>query len=253
MRFKRLSLVCIAAATQALAMWACGGDDSDPGGTTDASVADGNVADVVTPVADGKAADDVATEAALRGGSVDRVGRAAIAEALVPGTDKDSYNRADPLALGGIGGITPTQVSYDFQASLVRLDRMDDVADWDGGSPDGSTMQVPVDAGPDADGGTTTVTIFTHPLVALLKTDVILVDSDKPFSPNGYLEIEYNAFVAGTPGAHSTCGGRWFADDAVDKTMSFIVKRNLSGVSDGVNQATKAPTMTFPFLPPPGP
>ena len=37
-------------------------------------------------------------------------------------------------------------------------------------------------------------------------------------------------------------------EDVVDKTASLLIKKSLSGVSDGVSSATKPTTMTFPYL-----
>lgn len=185
----------------------------------------------------------------LVAGQTDRLGRPTIIQALIPLVDRDSYNRSDPLDLGGVSGLTADDLTPTLQRSLVLSDRIDGVDDWDGGSPDGSTIKVPIDGGgPDA---STTQVVYTHPLVALGLADVLIVDTSKPFSPTGYLDVEKASLIAGTPGSHLTCGGRWLADDVVDKTMSFIIKKSLTGVSDGVSAATKAPALTFPYLAPP--
>ena len=244
----------------------CNGDDSQSNPSSDAAADTFEAPDTATPSEAAPPADtgpDAPTGPGLVSGQVDRLGRAAIIEALIPsdqklkdlGIDasghKNAYNYDDSLLLVGLGSLPSPTISADFQRSLVGLDLMDGVDNWDGGNPNGQTVQVPIDAGPDADGGFSTVQVFSHPLVSVLKTDLIWVDASKPFSATGYLEIEYNTLIAGTPGAQVSCGGRWMNDDAVDKTLSFIVAKSLTGVSDHVDSATKPSTTTFPFLAPP--
>jgi hypothetical protein len=118
----------------------------------------------------------------------------------------------------------------EFQSHLVALDELDGVADWHGGAADAA----PDDAG-----------YYPHPLADAWLTDVLVVDPEQPFSPTGYLDVELN------PGANASCGGRWLSDDAIDKTLSYLVKADSDGVSDGVGAATKAPTLVFPYLAPP--
>ncbi|MGW3176220.1 DUF4331 family protein [Streptomyces sp. NPDC001153] len=90
-----------------------------------------------------------------------------------------------------------------------------------------------------------------HPLTELLLADFLVVDLSKPFSEDGCFEIE-TALVAGRP--HTTCGGRSLNDDIVDTLYTLLVG-GVDGerLSDGVDQATKPATHTFPYLNTPNP
>lgn len=219
---------------------ACGDDESSPSPQplpNDASVSDSSQ----LPNSDASGdAQDAADPAIRPTGVIDRAGRPAVAFSLVGESQRDVYNRMDTF--GSTAAFLP-----GFQQLLYRWDMLDGVDSWDGGGPDASSVQVPIDAGADVDAGTTTQTVYTHPLTRVLPVDLLIVDTSKPFSPSGYLEIEHRALVS-TPGSHSTCGGRWFNDDAVDKMLSFVIKRELSGVSDGVSAPTKLAQETFPYL-----
>ncbi len=91
----------------------------------------------------------------------------------------------------------------------------------------------------------------THPLTELLLADFLVVDMSKPFSDEGYLEIE-TALLAGRP--HTTCGGRSLNHDMVDTYYTLLVG-GVDGprISDGVDQATHPATRTFPYLVSPDP
>lgn len=147
----------------------------------------------------------------LIGGQVDRAGRPAIAVAVLPSARRDAFNRLRQTD-------DPFPFKQDFETGLVALDQLDGVDNW--GSP--------------------------HPAIALMSFDVLLVDTTKPYSTTGFLEIENEIMAGGA--AHATCGGRTPQEDAVDKLYSFLVAKKLTGVSDGVSAATKAPTSTFPYL-----
>jgi uncharacterized protein DUF4331 len=90
-----------------------------------------------------------------------------------------------------------------------------------------------------------------HPLTELLLADFLVVDLSKPFSEDGCFEIE-TALLAGRP--HTTCGGRSLNDDIVDTLYTLLVG-GVDGerLSDGVDQATKPATHTFPYLNAPNP
>jgi Domain of unknown function (DUF4331) len=85
-----------------------------------------------------------------------------------------------------------------------------------------------------------------HPLTELLLADFLVVDMSKPFSEDGYLEIE-TALIAGRP--HTTCGGRSLNHDMVDTLYTLLVG-GIDGprISDGVDQTTRPCTRTFPYL-----
>jgi hypothetical protein len=114
-----------------------------------------------------------------------------------------------------------------LNANLARYDAMDGKTDWP----------------PDASGN--------HPLTGFLLADFMVIDISKPFSEDSYLEID-RAVLAGR--AHTTCGGRPFNDDIVDKLFTLIVGGvDGSRISDGVDQATQPATRTFPYLAAPNP
>jgi hypothetical protein len=164
-------------------------------------------------------------------GTVDRAGRAAVIFALFPddasaegglGNSRNNYNITDTFALTG-GGRLDLLLPQDFTAMLARLDALDGKTDWAAPSP----------------------------LAAPLTTDALLVDPSKPFSPTSYLDIEYTAFALNAPGTHTSCGGRWPGEDAIDKELSILVKKATTGVSGKVTAPATPPTMTFPYLAPP--
>ena len=111
-----------------------------------------------------------------------------------------------------------------LDANLAFFDRLDGSIDWP----------------PDAQGN--------HPLTELLLADFLVVDTSKPFSDGSYLEIE-RAVLAGRP--HTTCGGRPLNDDIVDILYTLLVGG--PRISDGVDQATRPATCSFPYLVAPNP
>ena len=85
-----------------------------------------------------------------------------------------------------------------------------------------------------------------HPLTEFLLADFLVLDISKPFSENGYLEID-RALLAGR--THATCGGRWPNDDIVDKFLTLMVGGvDGDAISDGVDRATTPAAETFPYL-----
>jgi hypothetical protein len=91
----------------------------------------------------------------------------------------------------------------------------------------------------------------THPLTELYLGDYQVVDVAKAYAEDSYLEIE-QALLQGR--AHTTCGGRSLNDDAVDTSLTFVVKGgNGERISDGVDQATVRASDSFPYLASPNP
>jgi hypothetical protein len=90
-----------------------------------------------------------------------------------------------------------------------------------------------------------------HPLTEFLLADFLVLDIAKPFAEGSYLEID-RAVLAGR--AHTTCGGRPLNDDIVDLLFTLMVG-GVDGphISDGVDQATRPATRSFPYLPSPNP
>jgi hypothetical protein len=137
---------------------------------------------------------------------------------------RDLYNAEDAFDLG------PTYLGAyraRFNANLPSFDRLDGRTDWP----------------PDDQG--------VHPLTELLLADFLVVDTSKPFSDGGFLEIE-RAVLAGRP--HSTSGGRSPDDDIVDVLYTLLVG-GVDGpqISDGVDRPTQPASRSFPYLNPPNP
>ena len=82
--------------------------------------------------------------------------------------------------------------------------------------------------------------------------DFLVVDLTKPYAEQGsFLEIELAA-LAGKP--HQTCGGRALNDDVMDTIFTQLVNAgNGPVIRDGVDQATRPASRTFPYLAPPNP
>ena len=91
-----------------------------------------------------------------------------------------------------------------------------------------------------------------HPLTELLLADFLVVDVTKAYAEHGsFFEIELAARAGRT---HQTCGGRAPNDDVMDTVFTLLINAgNGHRVRDGVDQATRPATQTFPYLAPPNP
>jgi hypothetical protein len=91
-----------------------------------------------------------------------------------------------------------------------------------------------------------------HPLTKLVLADYLVVDLTKPYAEQGsFLEIE---LAARRGEAHETCGGRALNDDVMDTIFTQLVNAgNGPIIRDGVDQATRPASRTFPYLVPPNP
>jgi hypothetical protein len=137
---------------------------------------------------------------------------------------RDLYNAEDAFAL------CPDYVEAyraRLNANLPFFDRLDGGIDWP----------------PNEEGN--------HPLTELLLADFLVVDTSKPFTEGGFLEIE-RAVLSGRP--HTTCGGRPLNDDIVDSLYTLLVG-GVDGppISDGVDHGTRPAGRTFPYLCRPNP
>lgn len=112
-----------------------------------------------------------------------------------------------------------------FNANLGFWDKFDGQIDWK----------------PLADG--------QHPLTNLLMKDILVIDTAKPCTEDGFFEIE-KAMLADSP--YQTCGGRKPNHDTVDSLLTLYINGGKgSRIKDGVDQPTQLATDTFPYLPPP--
>lgn len=234
----RQLLVIGALAVAAFALSAGCGDDDPAGpaadsGTPEVLVSGDSGPDGPRPTTEaGADANIVPPPASLPDGPRDRVGRPYVSLILVSLANRENYN-LEPVDLAlatdpptaADGGTT---FGADFQSRLVTLDGIDGVSNWDGGA---------------ADAGSNDAGVYPHPLTnPWIGVDALIVDPNMPFSTTSYLDVEANG------PAHTTCGGRWFGDDALDTTMSYLVKRTRSGISDGVQAPAKPVSLSFPYL-----
>lgn len=85
-----------------------------------------------------------------------------------------------------------------------------------------------------------------HPLTETVLNDHLVVDTTKPFSEDGYLEIERST-LAGR--RHATCGGRWLNYDVIDALYTIAVGGwDGPRISDGVDAAVTPASRAFPYL-----
>lgn len=235
----RASIVALCFAATGSILLACSGDDdannnNNPPNNADSGLPDGQSGEGGSDGgADSSQSETSTPGSPLPTGIRDRAGKPFVSVLLVSGPNRDAYNKdrvdlaapTDPELDPDAGG---TSFGSDFQAVLSLLDGLDGNNDWNGGGPD---------AGPDDAG------VFKHPLAnSWIYVDALIVDPTKPFAESSYLDIEVNS------PAHTTCGGRWFGDDALDKTMSYLVKKSRSGIGDGVAAPAKPVSQTFPYL-----
>lgn len=91
-----------------------------------------------------------------------------------------------------------------------------------------------------------------HPLTELMLADFLVVDVTKPYAERGsFLEIE---LAAREGRAHETCGGRTLNDDVMDKLLTLLINAgNGPVIRDGVDQATRPASPSFPYLAAPNP
>ena len=137
---------------------------------------------------------------------------------------RDLYNLEDAFHMGrDYRGAYRARLN----ANLAWFDRQDVKIDWPPG-PDGA-----------------------HPLTELLLADYMVVDVSKPFSDDGYFEIE-RAALHGRP--HETCGGRSLDHDVMGTLYTDLVTGGDGPrISDGAKQSTVPASNAFPYLQPPNP
>jgi hypothetical protein len=175
----------------------------------------------------------VAAETASRGmpsTRFERLGRAEVKNVLlsVNGNDtvnktadlRDLYNLEDAFV---VDPAAAESFRARLDANLVLFDALDDAIAW-----------------PSRPG-------THHPLTEMWLNDHLVLDTTKPFSERGYLDLERAALTGQSP---ATCGGRWLNEDVIDVLYSVIV-RGWDGppIKDGVDHATIPALPQFPYLP----
>jgi hypothetical protein len=141
---------------------------------------------------------------------------------LIRDENLDNFNREDPFK------IEPDRYRFVFEQHFAHFDGYDRKADW---SPAQSKYW----------------------LARVSSGNFQILDASKPcvFGTHTYLDVE-RGMLTGKP--HQTCGGRMPNDDALDAVMTWLVRGPATAVdsedavSDGVSQATKLATDTFPYL-----
>lgn len=152
-------------------------------------------------------------------GQIDRIGRPAVATALIPSAKKDAYNQAAQTQWA--------TYATDIESSLDALDNLDGQA---GNSIAGVTG------------------IGNAVLGGVLANDQLIIDISIDDCDGGYLAQEI-ATVTSTPA--TKCGGRTLSQDVVDVTLQALVDFGSPPgvlVSDDVDANDKAFTDTFPYL-----
>jgi hypothetical protein len=174
----------------------------------------------------------VAAETVSRGvpnARFERLGRPEVKNVLLSINGNDTVNKTvdlrDLYNLEDVFAVNPAAAeSYRarLDANLTMFDELDDAIAW------------PFEAG-------------HHPLTEMLLNDHLVLDTTKPFSERGYLDLERAALSGRSP---ATCGGRWLNEDVIDVLYSVIV-RGWDGVPirDGVDHATIPASPKFPYLP----
>ena len=139
---------------------------------------------------------------------------------------RDLYNMEDAFRLGdSYGGAYRARLN----ANLDFWDGLDGVIDW-----------------------RRTGDAVGHPLTEMVLADFLVVDVTKPYLEHGsFFEIEAAALRGET---HRTCGGRALNDDVMDTLFTLLINAGSGPViRDGVDQASRPASGTFPYLASPNP
>src|SRR5215208_4123463 len=196
------------------------------------------VVEIDTALLDGATLVGVVAETLTRGKfnvRIERVGRPEVKNLMLAPKQFDPVNRdleirdlydmedAFHLAGGYLGAYRAR-----LNANLAFWDGLDGKDDWPAGE-DGS-----------------------HPLTELVLADYLVLDIGKPYAEQGsFLEIER---AAREGRAHETCGGRALNDDVMDTIFTLLINAGKGPViRDGVDQATRPASRSFPYLAPANP
>ena len=165
----------------------------------------------------------------------ERVGRPEVKNMLLAPKQFDEVNR--DLEIRDIYNLEDGFHLASTYLGAYRARLNANLAFWDG-------LDAEIRWQPDGDG--------KHPLTDLFLADFLVVDVEKPYQESGsFLEIEraHRALRE-----HETCGGRALNDDAMDTFFTLVVNGGDGPVvCDGVDQATRPASRTFPYLAPANP
>ena len=140
-------------------------------------------------------------------------------------TALDSYNRADPFDIYSAGS------REAFWLNLANFDAYDNQPDWD------------ADAAANQWGS-----------IGCRTSNYLVVDTSKPCSLRFAAHLPRDRARTADGREHETCGGRMPNEDALDVTLNFLIRgpsataEDDGAVRDGVDQATKPSSATFPYL-----
>lgn len=155
---------------------------------------------------------------------LDRIGRPEITNVSMVANNatdlRDLYNREQPFKL------SPDEADLyraRLKDNITFYDRINGKLEWEEAAKD--------------------------TLVNLLLDDFLVVDIEKPSSPDDFFQIE-KAVLNGKE--HVSCGGRKITDDIMDTLFGYYINRGLeSAVRDGVDKPAHAISDRFPYLAPP--
>lgn len=230
------SLFTLAITAGAMTLLACGSDgEAAPklDASVDAADAAPDIGDSLSDAGDASSTNDASSDAEvvtpLPIGPLDYSGRAYFEAASIEDAERATYNAS---------AMYPGDPSFVAVASarLHAIDMSDGTEDW-------PMIADPID--PDAGTSDAGAANSTHPLAAWTMYDALIVDPTKPFATASYLDVET------ANGAHTTCGGRWFDDNALNKTATYLASKNRVPVTVVQPRVQQTAQLVFPYLLPP--
>jgi Domain of unknown function (DUF4331) len=161
---------------------------------------------------------------------IERVGRPEVKNMMLAPKQFDPVNR--DLEIRDLYNTEDAFNLADNYLGAYRARLNANLAFWDG-------LDGKIDWPTDGNGG--------HPLTELILADYLVVDVSKPYAEQGsFLEIERAVREGRT---HQTCGGRALNDDVMDTLFTLMINGGHGPViRDGVDQATRPASRTFPYL-----
>lgn len=203
--------------------------------------------------------DGIIPAAPRLGMQIDRMGRPAVAAALIelrdgdPGPGRDAYNAASDPATWATTPAAGRTIRDEIAANLAIFDVLDQGSTIPGTPGCGNQLHF---NGNPSGGGTPAATSY-HTLAGILSDDMLYVDTAKT-TCDAYLALEIEV-ASGSTIMHSQCGGRTPKLDVIDVTYSALVA-GIAGftpppalqpnIKDNVDAHADF-TDTFPYFGPP--